>query len=127
MIDLYPFQQEAVADVERKIAQGVRRILIAAATGAGKTIIASEIIRRHRLRTILFLAHRDELLTQACNKLKRFDITAGVIKSGRDRDARPQALVQVAGVQTLYWRGIRTDRIEMPKAQIVFVDEAHHI
>src|SRR5215468_7241347 len=127
MIELYPFQQEAVADVERKVAEGVRRILIAAATGAGKTIIASEIIRRHRLRTILFLAHRDELLTQARNKLRRFDITAGIIKSGRDRDARPQALVQVAGVQTLYWRAVRTDRMEMPPAGIVFGDEAHHV
>jgi superfamily II DNA or RNA helicase len=127
MIELYPFQQEAVADVERKVAEGVRRILIAAATGAGKTIIASEIIRRHRLRTILFLAHRDELLTQARNKLRRFDVTAGIIKAGRDKDARPQALVQVAGVQTLYWRAVRTDRMEMPPAGIVFVDEAHHV
>ena len=127
MIELYPFQQEAVADVERKVAEGVRRILIAVATGAGKTIIASEIIRRHRLRTILFLAHRDELLTQARNKLRRFDVTAGIIKAGRDKDARPQALVQVAGVQTLYWRAVRTDRMEMPPAGIVFVDEAHHV
>src|SRR6516165_1135167 len=127
MIELYQFQHNAVADIERKVAEGVRRILLAAATGAGKTIIASEIIRRHRLRSILFLAHRDELLTQARDKLKRFDVTAGIVKAGRDKDARPQALVQVAGVQTLYWRGIRTDRMDMPPAQIVFVDEAHHV
>ena len=127
MIELYPFQHNAVADIERKVAEGVRRILLAAATGAGKTIIASEIIRRHRLRSILFLAHRDELLTQARDKLKRFDVAAGIIKAGRDKDMRPQALVQVAGVQTLYWRAVRTDRMEMPPAGIVFVDEAHHV
>jgi superfamily II DNA or RNA helicase len=127
MIELYPFQHNAIADIERKIAEGVRRILLAAATGAGKTIIASEIIRRHRLRSILFLAHRDELLTQARDKLRRFDVTAGIIKAGRDKDARPQAPVQVAGVQTLYWRALRTDRMEMPRAGIVFVDEAHHV
>jgi superfamily II DNA or RNA helicase len=43
------------------------------------------------------------------------------------RNARPQALVQVAGVQTLYWRCVRTDRMELPPADIVFVDECHHV
>jgi superfamily II DNA or RNA helicase len=76
----------------------------------------------------LFLAHRDELLVQPRDKLKNFfDIIAGIIKSGRDKDARPQALVQVAGVQTLYWRCVRTDRMELPDADIVFIDECHHV
>jgi superfamily II DNA or RNA helicase len=127
MIELYSFQHDVVGAIEAAIAAGIKRILVVAATGAGKTIIASEFIKRNPMRTVLFLAHRDELLTQARDKLKRFDVTAGIIKAGRDKDARPQALVQVAGVQTLYWRGIRTDRMDMPKAQIVFVDEAHHV
>jgi superfamily II DNA or RNA helicase len=127
MIELFPFQHDVVGAIEAAIAAGIKRILVVAATGAGKTIIASEFIKRNPMRTVLFLAHRDELLTQARDKLKRFDVTAGIVKAGRDKDARPQALVQVAGVQTLYWRGIRTDRMDMPPAQIVFVDEAHHV
>jgi superfamily II DNA or RNA helicase len=126
-IELYPFQHDVVGAIEAAIAAGIKRILVVAATGAGKTIIASEFIKRNPMRTVLFLAHRDELLTQARDKLKRFGVTAGIVKAGRDKDARPQALVQVAGVQTLYWRGIRTDRMDMPPAQIVFVDEAHHV
>jgi superfamily II DNA or RNA helicase len=50
-----------------------------------------------------------------------------IIKAGRDKDARPQALVQVAGVQTLYWRCVRTNRMELPAADIMFVDECHHV
>jgi superfamily II DNA or RNA helicase len=129
MIALYPFQQDAVDEFERKVAEGVRRIIIVAPTGAGKTVIAAEIIKRAvaKYQRVLFLAHRDELLTQARDKLKRFDVTAGIVKAGRDRDARPQELVQVAGVQTLYWRCVRTNRMELPEAEIVFVDECHHV
>jgi superfamily II DNA or RNA helicase len=130
MMELRPYQDEVVDEFERKVAEGIRRIIIVAPTGAGKTVIAAEIIKRAAAKSqrVLFLAHRDELLVQPRDKLKNFfDIIAGIIKAGRDKDARPQALVQVAGVQTLYWRGIRTDRMELPAADIVFVDEAHHV
>ena len=43
---LHPFQQQVVAEIERKIAEGIRRILVAAPTRSGKTVIASEIIKR---------------------------------------------------------------------------------
>ena len=127
---LRPYQDDVVDEFERKVAEGVRRIIIVAPTGAGKTVIAAEIIKRAaaKYQRVLFLAHRDELLTQPRDKLKNFfDIIAGIIKAGRDKDARPQALVQVAGVQTLYWRCVRTNRMELPAADIVFVDECHHV
>jgi superfamily II DNA or RNA helicase len=91
-MNLYDYQQKVVAEYEAKIAAGIRRPLIAAATGSGKTVIASEIVRREvaRSKRVVFLAHRDELLTQARRKLSRFGITAGIIKAGRDNDARPQ-------------------------------------
>jgi superfamily II DNA or RNA helicase len=129
-MELRQYQDDVVDEFERKVAAGIRRIIIVAPTGAGKTVIAAEIIKRAaaKYQRVLFLAHRDELLTQPRNKLKNFfDIIAGIIKAGRDKDARPQALVQVAGVQTLYWRCVRTNRMELPAADIVFVDECHHV
>jgi superfamily II DNA or RNA helicase len=122
------YQDNVIDQFERKIAEGIRRIIIVAPTGAGKTVIASEIIMRAvaKSRRVLFIAHRDELLTQARDKLKSFEVTAGIIKAGRDKDARPQALVQVAGIQTLHARAVRAQTMELPPAEIVFVDEAHH-
>jgi superfamily II DNA or RNA helicase len=130
MMELRPYQDEVVDEFERKVAEGSRRIIIVAPTGSGKTVIAAEIIKRAaaKYQRVLFLAHRDELLVQPRDKLKNFfDIIAGIIKAGRDKDARPQALVQVAGVQTLYWRCVRTNRMDLPAADIVFVDECHHV
>jgi DNA repair protein RadD len=127
-VNLYDYQQKVVAEYEAKIAAGIRRPLIAAATGSGKTVIASEIVRREvaKSKRVVFLAHRDELLTQARRKLSRFGITAGIIKAGRDNDARPQSLVQICGIQTLHARAIRRQTIELPPAEIVIIDEAHH-
>jgi DNA repair protein RadD len=128
-MNLHPFQQDVVAKYEAKIAAGVRRIIIVAPTGAGKTVIAGEIVRRAAAESkrVVFLAHRDELLTQARRKLARFGIQAGIIKSGRDKDARPQCPVQVAGIQTLYARAVRAKSMELPPAELVFIDEAHHV
>src|SRR5215831_3119511 len=127
-MNLHPFQQDVVAKYEAEIAAGVRRIIIVAPTGAGKTVIAGEIVRRAAAESkrVVFIAHRDELLTQARRSLARFGIQAGIIKSGRDKDQRPQSLVQICGIQTLHCRAVRLKTMELPPAEIVIVDEGHH-
>jgi superfamily II DNA or RNA helicase len=42
--ELRPYQVEALAAVRQSIGQGVRRIMLQAATGAGKTKIAAAIV-----------------------------------------------------------------------------------
>jgi DNA repair protein RadD len=127
-MNLYDFQQKLVEECEAKIAAGVRRILAVLPTGGGKTVVAGELVRRAvaKSQRVVFIAHRDELLTQARRSLARFGIQAGIIKAGRDGDQRPQAMVQICGIQTLHTRGVRLKTIELPPAEIVFVDEGHH-
>jgi DNA repair protein RadD len=128
MIELRPYQTDVVAEYERLVAAGVRRIIIVAPTGSGKTVIGAEIIKRavSAFQRIVFIAHRNELLTQARDKLRDFGVGAGIIKAGRDKDQRPQAMVQVCGIQTLHARAVRAKSIELPPAEIVFIDECHH-
>lgn len=59
--------QEATVEAAIESKAGIWRRLLVLATSAGKTVIAAEIIRRTLMpgRKALFLAHRDELLTQA--------------------------------------------------------------
>jgi len=129
MTELRPYQTQVIAEIDRVIASGKRRVICVAPTASGKTVIAAAIIKQaiSAYNRILFIAHRGELLTQARDKLAHFDISAGIIKAGRDKDMRPQALVQVAGVQTLHARAVRAQSMELPLAEYVFVDEAHHI
>jgi DNA repair protein RadD len=104
----------------------VRRLVLVAPTGAGKTIMFSDMIRRAVAngRRALVLAHRRELVDQAVDKLRAIDVDAGVILAG-EREDRSRA-VQVASIQTL---GARREGVAcrlLPEADLVVVDEAHH-
>ena len=121
---LRPYQIDVIDRLEAQIAMGRRRILLVAPTGAGKTVLASEIISRRVEEGALVLAHRRELITQTSKKLYDVGIDHGIIQAGFP--TRPDVAVQVASVQTLHARAVRTSRIEPPPAGLVIVDEAHH-
>jgi ATP-dependent helicase IRC3 len=121
-ISLRPYQVAAVDAITAAATRGIRRPLIQLPTGTGKTIIFAEQIRRQGGRALV-LAHRDELIQQAVEKLQMVDpsVQLGVVKAERDEHDAP---VTVASVQTLS-RGNRLARV-MPNYQTIVVDEAHH-
>src|SRR5215471_16985794 len=97
-MQLFDYQLNVIAEVDANLAAGKRRPLIVAPTASGKTVIAGEVTSRAvaQSKRVVFIAHRDELLTQARRSLARFGIQAGIIKAGRDKDQRPQSLVRRA-------------------------------
>jgi DNA repair protein RadD len=120
------YQVDVIADVEREIEAGNRRILLVMPTGGGKTIVAGEIIQHYvrRYRPVLVLAHRLEILTQTSTKLHVRNIAHGIIKAGFS--PRPMERVQLASVQTLWVRAMRSEAMRLPLADLVIIDEAHH-
>lgn len=76
-------------------------------------------------KRILFLAHRRELILQTSRKLHEFGIDHGILLPGYP--ARLYEPVQVASIATLHARAVRSNRIQMPAADLVIVDEAHHV
>jgi superfamily II DNA or RNA helicase len=71
------------------------------------------------------LSHRREITTQTSRKL----LDAGVIDHGilqAGFRAGPSAPVQVASIQSLHARAMRARTNELPPAELVVVDEAHH-
>jgi superfamily II DNA or RNA helicase len=123
---LYGFQADAISRIHDAIANGTGRILVVAPTGAGKTVIAAAIMNNavDQGWRILFLDHRRELTKQASRKLYEFGVDHGIVQAGFP--ARPSERVQVASIQSLDARAVRSRSMEPPPADLVVVDEAHH-
>lgn len=119
------YQIDAIHRLRALIAAGRRRLILQAATGAGKTVMAAEIIRRGVAKgsRVLFLAHRRELIRQAADKLIDFGVSPGIIMRGEVGDS--WLPVQVASRDTLLARAIRSTRVKLPPADIVIPDECH--
>lgn len=117
---LRPYQARAVNEALLAKRRGVRRILLVAPTGAGKTEIYLEITRRAvvaGLRVGIF-AHRRELITQPAARLKARGLPFGVVMAGVR--PMPSAQVQLLSVQTV------TAREHAPDLDVLIFDEAHH-
>ncbi len=121
-LTLRPYQKAAVEAVILAHQRGIHRSLIALPTGTGKTIVFAQLIGR-RLGRALVLAHRDELIEQAVQKLAWVSphLDIGVVKAERDEHHAP---VVVASVQTLS-RKARLKRLN-PDFDTLVIDEAHH-
>lgn len=131
-LPLRPYQTEALEAVDQRELLGVTRQLVVLPTGAGKTIVAAHLIARRQQRAAstkqgsgraLFLAHRDELITQTVDKLHQVapGLEVGVVKAERDETG---ADVVVGSVQTLA-RPSRLARLE-PDFDLIVCDESHH-
>ena len=123
-LSLRPYQHEAVDAVQAAVDRGVKRPMVVLPTGCGKTVLFAALIAR-RGGSALVLAHRDELLRQAAEKIAIADPTlalgVGFVAAQRDDVGSP---VVVGSVQTL----ARANRLaRLPKQfDTVVVDEAHH-
>lgn len=119
-----PYQTEALLAVERAYQLGKNRLLVALPTGTGKTVVFAHLIaKRSSLGRSLVIAHRDELLEQAADKIKMImpDADLGVIKGERNEI---NAQILLASIQSLC-RPSRLNKIKSDFATII-VDEAHH-
>ncbi|CAB1065948.1 DNA helicase, phage associated; Type III restriction enzme [Olavius sp. associated proteobacterium Delta 1] len=125
---LRDYQRECLEAIMTRYRAGVRRQLTCLPTGSGKTVIFAEFPRYFRMRNqMLVLAHRSELLEQACDKIRctNPDLKIAVEQAGRIAD--PACDVVVASVPTLGRRGSkRLQRLDPNRFFLIVVDEAHH-
>jgi DNA repair protein RadD len=120
---LRDYQIDAVDRIEGAIDAGQSPLYVLP-TGGGKTVVASAVVERavERSKRTLILTHRREILRQTSLKLP---MDHGLIQAGLTLDlAYP---VQIASVQTLHWRCMARKKIPLPSADILVVDEAHHV
>lgn len=132
-IVLRPYQAECLDRIDAELEEK-RSTLIVLPTGCGKTtVFAGAIARRHEIAgtNTLVIAHRDELIRQAAERISR---QAGLAVDIEMADSRAgfgwaRAPVVCASIQTLSMNGCkRAARLLEGDRPIRFivVDEAHH-
>jgi superfamily II DNA or RNA helicase/HKD family nuclease len=115
-------QAEALAALRATRAKGYGAGLVVLATGLGKTFLAAfDSVTAAR---VLFVAHREEILTQAMAAFRAIRPRARLGRySGEEKDAA--ADIVFASVQTLA-RNAHLGRFETRAFDYIVVDEFHH-
>lgn len=132
------YQQKAVLASEQALKEGQRKMLIAMATGTGKTRTAIalmyRLIKTKKCRRILFLVDRNSLGKQAEDSLKDTKIEgysfADIydVKSLDDMTPDVETKVHIATVQGMVRRLFYSESEKIPSVgqyDFIIVDEAH--
>lgn len=127
MLELRPYQSDAVRAIRREWDNGVRSTLLVQATGTGKTHVMAHVARDvvDDGGRVLLLAHRGELLDQAADKFERAVGLMTAREQATSHTADSLFPVTVGSVQTMM-RQSRLDEFDRDHFTHVFVDEAHH-
>jgi type I restriction enzyme R subunit len=113
------------------------RVLLTLATGAGKTVIATNLLWRlsqagELPKPALFLCDRDELREQAYTKLKAaFGDNARIVKTERGSNAAANARIHIATYHTLGlddeagFASFLTEHYSEDAFSVIIIDECH--
>lgn len=125
---LRPYQHDAV-DTLIKLAPRKQFMLLQAATGAGKTLMAAALMRHYTERwrfRCLFLAHKAILVRQALERMQTTfedaDVDVGCLCASVEKPGDVAGHIIVASPQTL---AHRLDTL--PRMDVVIIDECHRL
>ena len=130
-MNLRPYQL-AAADAIFKEWQDNDSTLVVMPTGGGKTILFADVIRRVFPRRALVIAHREELIFQARDKIQRVtglnaDVEMGEYRA--DGGLFGSSRVVVSTIQTQCSGGDgggRMSKFDPQRFGVLIIDEAHH-
>ncbi len=138
-LNLRNYQLEAVAAVEKAVISGQSRILLAMATGTGKTRTILAMIYRFflkaRFRRVLFLVDRTALGEQAQDVFSAVKLEAlktldklYTINTLHETDLEKETRIHIATVQGMVHRIMNEDKDTIPSSgdfDCIIIDEAH--
>ena len=138
MTQLRPYQADVRDQAYAQWAMGFRNVLVVLATGAGKTVVFSDVIA-HNQGPCVAIAHRQELVTQISQALARNGVRHKIIGPAsvarqcttnhlaelRRNYIDPMSHVAVAGVDTLVRHNANDPWLR--SVTLTVMDEAHHV
>jgi len=118
--ELRPYQSDSIESLREGFKQGHKRQVLAASTGAGKSLMSLSILDSARKKgsKVMFVCDRRVLVDQFSRHLDKHGIDHGCYMAGHWRH-RPYESVQVASIQTIERMG------SWPAVDLVIVDEIH--
>lgn len=121
--ELWPHQQEGLTSLRQTLAAGVKRIVLSAPTGSGKTLMSAAIVdgAQRKGNRLAFVVSSISLIDQTMEAFYAEGIRdMGVIQANHTMTdwSKP---VQICSIQTLRARGA------YPEAKIVIFDECHQL
>lgn len=120
------YQQQAIHGLRMGIVEKHKAQILMMATGSGKTLVATEIMKgaQSKRNRAYFIVDNLELVEQTLNRFLKDGLDVGVIQ-GKHELTDYSRLVQVASIQTLNrrWDDIK----EELRPRLVVIDEAHVI
>lgn len=122
---LRDYQRQLIEKVRNEVANGNKNVIICSATGSGKTVIASALLKLCTLKGKygMFLAPRRELVKQSSAALDDCDVRHSIVAAGFEY--MPGGDVLIASKDTLAARTIRRERMPMPLIDMLVFDECH--
>ncbi len=135
IMNLREYQIISLNEIDKQWQAGKRVLLLQLSTGAGKTVIFCELIKKNKGKT-LFIAHRNQLLAQASLCLAQNGIYHDVVSSESTKKIisqvhhlhlkqsyyKPGSKIIVSAIDTLIRKNINFKAFDL-----VIVDEGHHV
>lgn len=123
MLNLRPYQKECLEKIKKSYEGGTCRQLVSLPTGAGKTVVFANLIKEISCSTLV-LAHTDELLKQAKQKIEMIcpDLDVGIVNSDYKEFNKS---VVVSSIQALYRTQNLAPLVNRNFGLLIY-DECHH-
>src|SRR5258706_9111637 len=106
MMQLRPYQEQAVTDTLRALGQGLHPV-VSLPTGSGKSLVLATLCAHYASagQRVLIVTHRRELLEQDAAALARLapDLSQGIYSAGLQRRDTTQTVI-FGGIQSCYQR-----------------------
>lgn len=120
MAELRSYQRNGIDAVKQSLRLGRKRVVLYAPTGAGKSVMALEIVKMvlAKGRKVAFLVNRKGLVHQFSGHLTKAGIAHGILQGENTFGVSMD--VVVGTVQTASRRGL-------PPVDVVIIDEAHAV
>lgn len=125
MKQLRPHQIRSYNIILDNISKGVKKQAIALPTGAGKSFLAAEVIKKHISEggKVFFLVANQPLVLQTYKEFKDVGLDCGIIKSGMDRFENLNVPVQILMLQTYV---SRLDKLNTIAPSLIIMDECDY-